>query len=193
MIFWLQWQVFLKVTNRPVGWGEPPVGHRRCRVLLGPSLIIIRVKQILNLPALSDPAYWSTALSYEAPGIISKVISQVLVASQSQQSLQELWRAQLIFWQCWTWNSSHPVLTWQRWQTSWQKSDGPDTSVQTIRYSARHRARVINCPRLHLAPQLCSLPTASIQMIASQEARARQLSLARNKDSDGKINCFSLS
>ena len=105
MIFWLQWQVFLKVTNRPVGWGEPPVGHRRCRVLLGPSLIIIRVKQILNLPALSDPAYWSTALSYEAPGIISKVISQVLVASQSQQSLQELWRAQLIFWQCWTWNS----------------------------------------------------------------------------------------
>ena len=28
-------------------------------------------------PSHCDPAYWSTAPSYEAPGIISKVISQV--------------------------------------------------------------------------------------------------------------------
>ena len=40
------------------------------------------VKQIQKLfynppPSLCDPAYWSTAPSYEAPGIISKVISQV--------------------------------------------------------------------------------------------------------------------
>ena len=140
---------------------------------------------------LCDPAYWSTAPSYEAPGIISKVISQVLVASQSQP-LQELWKALLIFWQCWTWNSLPRFPSWHDRPPGRSQMDPIPLSDHPL--PGRDTGPgVINCLRLHLAPQLLVSLSASIQMIASQEARARQLSLARNKDSDGKINCFSLS
>ena len=74
---------FLKSDKSTRGEGDwAIIRHRRCRGF-EPSLIIIGVvKQIQMLfynppPSLCDPAYWSTAPSYEAPGIISKVISQV--------------------------------------------------------------------------------------------------------------------
>ena len=161
MIFWLQWQVFLKVTNRPVGWGEPSVrpspgpGCRRCRVWLGSSLIINgwkNQKLFETRQPLCDPAYWSTAPSYEAPGIISKVISQVLVASQSQP-LQELWKALLIFWQCWTWNSLPRFPSWHDRPPGRSQMDPIPLSDHPL--PGRDTGPgVINCLRLHLAPQL---------------------------------------